>query len=369
MAHPVLLGLGSFGRFTSRSYQTLPQPGSNGRTVGELTLATGFASAASVYATNEEAPESSFHLIYDGDPGVSLGNEPVLVDVNLVRSSKMPALVGDYLVTFRPELGQLSSPDAFVSNGRQQIPLAGNANLEPGDLLGVADAPLLRVSFDALAAAPPSAPLSSFSSSTASAAPTSPPAPAPQVHFVNDSSSPRVSAAPPSGPLPPKPPPADLPGRLTDLQRPSFLRMWDRLPAHLRDIVFELHDPRWSAAAIDQLGDALIEYADVFSTSKSDFGACNIMPFSLSVPPGTKPVASKPYRINLILQKKVDAVLDQYMAAGLIRHSTSPWASPLVVIPKKDGSVRITVNYKGLNALVEMDGQPLPHVDGILDSL
>ncbi|CAB1107752.1 unnamed protein product [Ectocarpus sp. CCAP 1310/34] len=55
--------------------------------------------------------------------------------------------------------------------------------------------------------------------------------------------------------------------------------------------------------------------------------------------------------------------------SGLIQHSTSPWASPLVVIPKKDGSVRITVNYKRLNALVDLDGQPLPRVDGILDSL
>ncbi|CAB1119117.1 unnamed protein product [Ectocarpus sp. CCAP 1310/34] len=93
------------------------------------------------------------------------------------------------------------------------------------------------------------------------------------------------------------------------------------------------------------------------------------MPFTLSVPAGTKPVASRPYRINPLMQKKVDAVLDQYLAAGLIQHSTSPWASPLVVIPKKDGSVRITVNYKCLNALVDLDGQPLPRVDGILDSL
>ncbi|CAB1111666.1 unnamed protein product [Ectocarpus sp. CCAP 1310/34] len=69
------------------------------------------------------------------------------------------------------------------------------------------------------------------------------------------------------------------------------------------------------------------------------------------------------------MQKKVDAVLDQYLVAGLIQHSTSPWASLLVVIPKRDGSVRITVNYKRLNALVDLDGQPLPRVDGILDSL
>ncbi|CAB1102179.1 unnamed protein product [Ectocarpus sp. CCAP 1310/34] len=52
-----------------------------------------------------------------------------------------------------------------------------------------------------------------------------------------------------------------------------------------------------------------------------------------------------------------------------MQHSASPWASPLVVIPKKDGLVRITVNYKRLNAQVDLDGQPLPPVDGILDSL
>lgn len=365
MTHSVLLGLDSFGRFPSRSFHTLQKPGSNGRIVGELTLSTSFSSSACAYTINEEAPAASFHLVYDGDTGISLGDKPVLVDVNLVRSSKMPALVGDYLVAFRPELGPLSSPEAFVSQGRQQIPLAGNANLEPGELLGFAAAPLLRCPFSAVFDSPP-APTSPLPDAPSSAPA---PAPSPQIHTVHHRPSPSVSVAPASGPLPLKPSPADLLNRLTDLQRPTFLRMWDRLPVHMRDVVFELHDPRSSPDAIDRLGDALIEYADVFATSKSDFGACNIMPFSLSLPPGTKPVASKPYRINPILQKKVDAVLDQYLAAGLIQHSTSPWASPLVVIPKKDGSVRITVNYKRLNALIEVDGQPLPRVDGILDSL
>ncbi|CAB1110148.1 unnamed protein product [Ectocarpus sp. CCAP 1310/34] len=62
-------------------------------------------------------------------------------------------------------------------------------------------------------------------------------------------------------------------------------------------------------------------------------------------------------------------VLGVRYSCGLIQHSTSRWASPLVAIPKKDGSVRITVNYKRLNALVDLDGQPFPRVDGILDTL
>ena len=366
----MLLGRDSWMRFNSRTFSTLPRPGPDGRVMGELTLSTRFSAGACVYATHDEAPESSFHLKYAGSSGISLGPEPTLIEVNLVRSSGLPALIGEYLVSFRPEVGALSSPDAFVSNGLQRIPLAGCAELEPGAILGTAAAPLLRVPVETLT--------KSFTSSTSSTSSTSPSsnssAPSPsttasRVNTVDPNPEARQPSNPPPAPPPPKPPPQELMDRLSEAQRSSFSRLWDRLPSHMHAIAFDLHDPGWSPEAIDRLADALCDYSDVFSTSKTDFGACDVLPFSLSVPPGTKPVASRPYRINPLMQKKVDAVLDQYLAAGLIQHSTSPWASPLVVIPKKDGSVRITVNYKRLNALVDLDGQPLPRVDGILDSL
>ncbi|CAB1111268.1 unnamed protein product [Ectocarpus sp. CCAP 1310/34] len=246
-------------------------------------------------------------------------------------------------------------PDASVSS---KWAASGYAELEPGDVIGVSAAPLLRVPVETLKAAPSSIPTGPTTS-------TSPP----RVNAVGPKSGTHRSPDPASAPPLPKPPPQELLDRFSEAQRSSFMRLWARLPAHMHDIAFDLHNPGWTPEAIDRLADALVEYSDVFSTSKTDFGSCTIMPFTLSVPAGTKPVASRPYRINPLMQKKVDAVLDQYLAAGLIQHSTSPWASPLVVIPKKDGSVRITVNYKRLNALVDLDGQPLPRVDGILDSL
>ena len=63
------------------------------------------------------------------------------------------------------------------------------------------------------------------------------------------------------------------------------------------------------------------------------------MPFEISVPEGSAPVTSRPHRIKPILAEEVDAALNQYLAAGLIQHSTSPYSSPLVVIPKKSGGV------------------------------
>ena len=59
--------------------------------------------------------------------------------------------------------------------------------------------------------------------------------------------------------------------RLTPEQRVSFLRIWDRLPTHLRDIAFDLHNPEWTSVAIVRLGDVLCEFSDVFFQIQNGF--------------------------------------------------------------------------------------------------
>ena len=93
------------------------------------------------------------------------------------------------------------------------------------------------------------------------------------------------------------------------------------------------------------------------------------MPFEIFVPEGSAPVIFRPHRINPTLAKEVDAILNQYLAAGLIQHSTSPYSSPLVVIPKKSGGVWITVNYKKLNKISGLSQLPIPRVAQVPYSL
>lgn len=147
--------------------------------------------------------------------------------------------------------------------------------------------------------------------------------------------------------------------RLDDAQRQSFERVWHRLPVHLHDIVFDLDDPGWSPAeVIENLAGVLCDVLMCLPhTSLTDFAEFTTFSFMLSLPPGTKSVASLPYGVNL--QETVDAVLDQNRAEGLTQHSASPCASPLVVIAKKDVSVRITVNCKRFDSHIDLDGRPL----------
>ena len=61
--------------------------------------------------------------------------------------------------------------------------------------------------------------------------------------------------------------------------------------------------------------------------------------------------------------------LDCYLAAGLIQHSTSPWSSPLVCVPKQSVGIRITVNYQKLNKVTEIPQIAIPRVNEVLDTL
>jgi hypothetical protein len=65
------------------------------------------------------------------------------------------------------------------------------------------------------------------------------------------------------------------------------------------------------------------------------------------------------------IKKQVQGLLDQ----GVIRPSSSPCGSSIVMVPKKDSTWRIFVNYRALNKITVKNRYPLPHIDDLLDQL
>ena len=64
-----------------------------------------------------------------------------------------------------------------------------------------------------------------------------------------------------------------------------------------------------------------------------------------------------------------DELVDEMLDQQVVEASNSPWASPIVLVKKKDGTTRFCVDYRKLNDITKKDAYPLPRVDDCLASL
>jgi len=80
----------------------------------------------------------------------------------------------------------------------------------------------------------------------------------------------------------------------------------------------------------------------------------------------TKPVKQPVRRVPYTMRDEVKKQLDNMLDAGLIKESESPWASPIVLVRKANGSLRICVDYRRLNEVTIKDCYPLPKIEDML---
>ncbi len=91
--------------------------------------------------------------------------------------------------------------------------------------------------------------------------------------------------------------------------------------------------------------------------------------FLIELLPGTAPISKRPYRMpanDLIeIKKQIKELLDK----GYIRPSSSPWGAPVLLVEKKDGSLRMVVDYRALNEVTIKNKYPLPMINDLFDQL
>ena len=112
----------------------------------------------------------------------------------------------------------------------------------------------------------------------------------------------------------------------------------------------------------------LEQYHDVFSLTESDRGERDLVEMSIKTGDAT-PKKQAACRLPFAVRQEVTRQLQNMQEQKIILPSTSPWVSPIVLIQKKDGSLRFCVDYKTLNAATKPDRFPLPRIDDMLDEL
>ncbi|CAM4716395.1 unnamed protein product [Caretta caretta] len=81
------------------------------------------------------------------------------------------------------------------------------------------------------------------------------------------------------------------------------------------------------------------------------------------------PIRCSPFQVRGKTAQDLEREVRDMLALGVIQPSASPWASPMVLVPEKDGSVRFCVDYRKLNAITVSDAYPMPRPDELLDKL
>ena len=116
-----------------------------------------------------------------------------------------------------------------------------------------------------------------------------------------------------------------------------------------------------------QLNDLFKEFSDVFSQGEDNLGCTPLLEHAIET--HGSPLRQPYRRQNPAVRREEMAQVQQMLASDVIRPSNSPWASPVVMVKKKDGSLRFCVDFRQLNAATVKDAHQLPRIDDLLDAL
>jgi hypothetical protein len=111
------------------------------------------------------------------------------------------------------------------------------------------------------------------------------------------------------------------------------------------------------------------EYPDVFPEELPDMPPDRDIEFVIDLIPGTSPIAKRPYRMAASELMELKKQLEELQRIGFIRPSSSPWGAPVLFVKKKDGSMRLCVDYRALNEVTIKNKYPLPRIDDLFDQL
>ena len=118
----------------------------------------------------------------------------------------------------------------------------------------------------------------------------------------------------------------------------------------------------------EDLRQLLIEYADVFAAHDLDLGCFNATPHRIHLEDKT-PIKQRMRRVPRGFEGEEEKNLRAMLDAGVIQPSASPWASPPVLVRKKDGGVRWWLDFRRLNAVTKKHAFSLPLISDCIESL
>ena len=115
-----------------------------------------------------------------------------------------------------------------------------------------------------------------------------------------------------------------------------------------------------------KMNEFLVKNEDMFAESLKDLGCCNFTMHSINTQ-GSSPIREPPRRIPHHLKDEIKRQLDELVESQIIEPSSSEWATALVPVKKKNGKIRLCIDYRELNKVTKKDSYPIPRLDDTTD--
>ena len=111
------------------------------------------------------------------------------------------------------------------------------------------------------------------------------------------------------------------------------------------------------------------EFPDVFPDEIPGLPPYREVDFPIELVPGTAPISKAPYRMAPAELRELKEQLQELLDKGFIRPSVSPWGAPVLFVRKKDGTLRMCIDYRQINQVTIKNKYPLPRIDELFDQL
>lgn len=139
----------------------------------------------------------------------------------------------------------------------------------------------------------------------------------------------------------------------TDNNFPEFLSRLD------------LNDSDLNNSQINELQCLILNYRDCF---ENKLGRTSLVQHHIDTG-NHKPIRLRPYRVSPARKAIISAEIDKMLQDDIIEPANGPYAAPITLQPKKDGSLRFCVDFRGLNSVTIRDVYPIPRIDDTFDQL
>ena len=118
----------------------------------------------------------------------------------------------------------------------------------------------------------------------------------------------------------------------------------------------------------ETLQELINKYKHIFASKDIELGKTNVVTLQIDTK-DEEPVKQRPYKTPLTLRPQLEQQLEEMLQAGIIRHSSSAYAAPIILVPKKDEGMRLVVDFRKLNEKVIKNSYPLPNIEDVISQL